>query len=317
MGKRSRHRAVQPPADEAPSPRQPCPCGSGRRYKACHGRVSGAPAPFVARTFAGLPGECDWVAMREIVPAATATFTLRGDHAGDGGGRVVQACSLLPMAAPALVRADGAIWLGLQVTRAYGDVSRDRAEALRRATTAEPGSRITLGEDPGPGPRLQDLVDLDGGFEVRVHDGYEFWLADVPDPSPDVEASLQVANDAASPTRRLEDVGAAYWTRMSGREYLRWVLPYEEDAALDGLARLHASGTDTLVEGSRLIGAFRAHGLFVPVWEVPGGTGAEALQQPARALHGRLEEAVTSTAVLDAGERSARAGIANRQITIR
>ena len=31
------------------------------------------PAPFVARPFEGLPNETDWVAMREIVPAATAT----------------------------------------------------------------------------------------------------------------------------------------------------------------------------------------------------------------------------------------------------
>jgi hypothetical protein len=30
------------------------------------------PAPFVPRPFEGLPGETDWVAMREILPAATA-----------------------------------------------------------------------------------------------------------------------------------------------------------------------------------------------------------------------------------------------------
>jgi len=38
--------------------------------------VSVAPAPFVARPFEGLTGETDWVAMREVVPAATATVTL-------------------------------------------------------------------------------------------------------------------------------------------------------------------------------------------------------------------------------------------------
>jgi hypothetical protein len=58
------------------SGREPCPCGSGRRYKACHGRDAGQAAEqFVARPFEGLPGECDWVAMREIVPAATARCT--------------------------------------------------------------------------------------------------------------------------------------------------------------------------------------------------------------------------------------------------
>ena len=55
--------------------REPCPCGSGKKYKACHGRaaaVAAAVSP-VARPFAGLTGEVDWVALREVVPAATAT----------------------------------------------------------------------------------------------------------------------------------------------------------------------------------------------------------------------------------------------------
>ncbi|WP_031111870.1 DUF5926 family protein, partial [Streptomyces sp. NRRL S-146] len=53
-------------------PRNPCPCGRGRRYKACHGRAaSHAATELVHRPFEGLPGECDWVALRELVPAAT------------------------------------------------------------------------------------------------------------------------------------------------------------------------------------------------------------------------------------------------------
>ncbi|MDQ1741232.1 MAG: hypothetical protein QOE53_2884, partial [Pseudonocardiales bacterium] len=37
------------------SGREPCPCGSGRRYKACHGRGAGQAAEkFVARPFEGL-----------------------------------------------------------------------------------------------------------------------------------------------------------------------------------------------------------------------------------------------------------------------
>src|SRR5690348_18410364 len=99
MAKRSRVK-VKPAASESGEvgPRQPCPCGSGRRYKACHGSASGAPV-YVARPFEGLPSECDVVAMRELVPAATAPLTLK-DHPD----RAVQLCSLLPMAAPALVR---------------------------------------------------------------------------------------------------------------------------------------------------------------------------------------------------------------------
>ncbi len=315
MAKRVRQPRVLPGsgAPDAVGPRQPCPCGSGRRYKACHGRGNGAPAPFVARTFAGLPGECDWIALREIVPAATAQVSVAGEHAG----RSVQVCSLLPMAAPALARVDGSVWLGLQVLHSFGDVSRDLAAALEQALAAEPGTQVALVDDPGPGPRLQELVDPAGELPVQVHAGYDFWLGGLGEPTAEVAASLQAANEAAAPTSRLEGVGAAYWTRMSGREYLRWVLPYDEERALDALARLHATGGDRLIDGGRLIGSFRAHGLLVPVWEVPAGAGADALQEPVQAVLGRLEEAVGSDEPLDAAERSARHGLANRQVTIR
>src|SRR5687768_18177654 len=75
--------------------REPCPCGSGRRYKACHGReAADAVGQFVARPFEGLAGECDWVALREIVPAATAPLALSGERAG----REVTLATVLPMA---------------------------------------------------------------------------------------------------------------------------------------------------------------------------------------------------------------------------
>ena len=44
MGKRSRTKARDQVVGEGEvGPRQPCPCGSGRRYKACHGSAAGAP----------------------------------------------------------------------------------------------------------------------------------------------------------------------------------------------------------------------------------------------------------------------------------
>src|ERR1700712_3192507 len=132
MGKRSRvkTRSVDTPAGEV-GPRQPCPCGSGRRYKACHGSAAGAAQVFVARPFAGLRSEADVVALREFVPAATAPLNLKADD------RAVLLCSLLPAAAPALVRQDGTVWLGLQVQHSYGDPSRDLAAVLLPALDAE------------------------------------------------------------------------------------------------------------------------------------------------------------------------------------
>lgn len=292
-------------------PRQPCPCGSGKRYKACHG---GGTTPYVVRTFADLPGECDWVAMREIVPAATAPLLLRD---GAAAGRQIQVCSLLPMARPALVRPAGEVWLGLHVQHNFGDPSRDLAAALLQAVEAEPGTQVTMVADPGKGPRLQDLVDPASAFDVTVHDGYDFWVAGLDDPDGAIAASLESANAAAAPTRRLSGVAAAYWTLMGGKEFLRWVMPHDEDTLLDALARLHARGDDALVDGGRLIGSFRAHGLVAPVWELPPGTGAEALEQPAGELAQRLDEMLASNTPLSADERAARNGLANRQLTIR
>jgi hypothetical protein len=317
MGKKSRQRhrtettatqAQQQPG--AVGPRQPCPCGSGRRYKACHGSAAGAPPAFVARPFEGLAGETDLVALREFVPAATAPLVLRDSD------RPVQLCSLLPAAAPALVREDGAIWLGLQVQHSYGDPSRDLAAVLTKALEAEPGSMVGLTDAPGDGARLQDLV-RDQPLQVTVHRSFDYWTADLDDADGAMAAALQQANEAASPTDRLTSVEAAYWTSVGNREYLRWVLPDDEDRVLDGLARLHAADAEHLVDGDRLIGMFRAHGLVAPVWDLPQGTGAEALEEPAARVHEALRDAMGSTGQLTSEERSARAGLASRQLTIR
>jgi hypothetical protein len=270
----------------------------------------------VRRPFAGMRAECDLVALREFVPAATAPVRLAGDLGEQHAGTAVQLCSLLPMAAPALVRGDGAVWLGLQVQHAYGDPSRELAAVLLDALERDPESMVGLTDAPGDGPRLQDVL-VDEPLDVTVHDGFDFWVSDVDDPDGTVATSLQQANAAAAPTVRMTSVGAAYWTDTGTKEHLRWVLPHDEEPALDALARLHAAGTDSLVEDGRLVGMFRAHGLLVPVWDLPSGTGAEALEQPAEAMARRLEEAFAEVAPLTDSERSARAGLANRQVTIR
>jgi hypothetical protein len=321
MGKKSRlkarsvqHSSAEEGAAGEIGPRQPCPCGSGRRYKACHGSASGPVATFVARPFEGLPGECDLIAMREIVPAATAPLTLRD---GVADGRSVLLCSLLPMAAPALSRADGSVWLGLQVQHNFGDPSRDLAAVLLKALEEEPGSGVVgLTDAPGDGPRLQDLV-TDVPLEVTVHEGFDYWIADVDDPTGAAAASLESANSAANPSVRLESVEAAYWTDVGSREHLRWVMPYDEEPLLDALARLHVTGKDVVADGSRFVGMFRAHGRLVPVWDLPSGTGAEALERPARQFHEDLQAALAAQAPLTGDERAARSGLANRQLTIR
>ena len=315
MGKRSRVKARSEATTTAGEvgPRQPCPCGSGRRYKACHGSPSGPAPTFVSRPFEGLAGECDLIALREIVPAATAPLPLADSLKTD---REVLLCSLLPVAAPALVRQDGTVWLALQVQHSFGDPSRDLAAVLERALEAAPGDVVGLTDPPGEGPRLQDLV-ADKPLEVTVHDGFDFWISDLDDESGAMAASLERANSAAMPTVRLTSVEAAYWTNVGTKEHLRWVMPYDEEQLLSALARLHVAGKDVVAEGSRLVGMFRAHGLLVPVWDLPVGTGADVLEKPAAQFAKDLEAALADESPLTAEERAARSGLANRQLTIR
>ena len=298
--------------------REPCPCGSGRRYKACHGREAAhAVTELVRRPFEGLPGECDWVALRELVPAATVELTLKGGL--PEGVPSVTLATVLPMAWPGLRRDTGAVLLGLQNDTASGDMSRALADTLTRALSANPGSPVEGTRPAADGPRMQDLLDLDAPFTPVVHTGFEFWLGsaqDAVDATGEVAASLERANAAAIPTVRLTGVDAAYWCETPEKNHLRWVMPHPEEKLLDALARLHAAGESSLGEGTRLVGSFRAHGLVVPVWDLPVGVSADEVEKPAAAFGERLEQALASGELLTADERRARSGFTNRQITL-
>ncbi|MEH3034367.1 MAG: DUF5926 family protein [Aeromicrobium erythreum] len=262
--------------------------------------------PFVARTFEGLPQEGDWIAMREFVPSADAVVTLR-----DGG--TVRVCSLLPGGGAGIVRPDGEIWLGLQVQHNFGDISRDLAHVVETARTLEPGTPVSI-TDPGVGDRLQDLVAPDSSFDVTVHAGFDYWIAD-DDRTDEMRAALDQANETAAPTTRLEQVDAAYWTEMGSHRYLRWVLPHPEEKLLDALARLQEVRADRLGDETRLIGSFRAHGLLVPVWETEDD--AAALETEAVAFRKRLDEALADTSELTSEQRRVRSSLLHRQLTIR
>lgn len=314
MGKRSRTKTrdqESTPESDRPAvgPRQPCPCGSGKRYKACHGAPGGATA-FVARPFEGIASECDLVALRELVPSATAQLPLRDSD------RSVLLGTLLPGAAPGIVRESGEIWLGLQVSHSFGDPARDLGAVLERALVADAGV-VGLTDPPVAGPRLQELATVDQPLSITVHDGFDFWLADVDQDDPAVQAGLEQANASAHPTARLTQVEAAYWTNVGPKEHLRWVMPEPENDLLNALARLYEAGADVLVPDSRLVGMFRAHGVLCPVWDLPVGTGAEALEDPAEAFKSALTEALADTSELTSHQRSARTTLLQRQVTIR
>ena len=204
------------------------------------------------------------------------------------------------------------------MTTGSGDPSRDAADALLRALESEPGTPVPPVGLPGPGPRLQDLV-ADVPLEVTIHDDFDYWMADEASAeAPGVRDSLERANSKVMPTVRLKSVDSAYWVQMGDKVFLRWVRPEAEEKLLDALARLHAGGGSALVGvPSRFVGSFRADGLLVPVWELTDGTTAADTEAAAVEFGSRLTAALAVSEPLTSDERRARAGLQNRQITLR
>ena len=110
---------------------------------------------------------------------------------------------------------------------------------------------------------------------------------------------------------------AAYWCRFPEKSHVRWVLSQAEDTALGALSRLSAGGGLTLGEATKFAGMFRAHGLLVPVWDLPGQAAPSEWETPLREFADRYERALAVGGELDAAERRARQGLLGRQITLR
>ncbi|MFC7404258.1 DUF5926 family protein [Georgenia alba] len=287
---------------------------SRRKRPAGPAQPSAKPArvEYVERPFEGLPGETDLVAMREVVPAATATVRTTAEH----GGRDIELVTLLPDFLPALRREDGTVLVAMQTGSHSGDASRDVAAAILAALDLEPGSPVRNLGILEPGPRLQDVLDTSVTPEVTVHDSFAFWLDEDTADQPDVAAALETANSNIVPTVKVEGVASAYWCRMS-REFLRWARPEDPERVLDGIARLHAERASAVDEDAKFVGAFRACGLLIPVWELARGTEADELAGPAAAFEARFAEAVAVTEPLTPDQRRARAGIVSRQVSLR
>lgn len=297
---------------------------ASRRKGAPKQSVRASRVPFAVRPFEGLPGETGWVAMREILPAATARLTF--SH--DGVEHAARVATVLPLAWAGLHRADGERFIATQAGTGSGDLSRDLAATLLATVDTEPGQPVVKTPPvTAETPRLQDLL-TGGAPELVLHDGFDFWIEQekggeatdpVFAPRSVLEASLEQANAAVTPTVPLTSVPSAYWCRLGERTYVRWVLPHGDDEATAALARLHAAGNDALGDG-RLLGAFRACGLLVPVWEVDAAAEAASYDDSMGQLSVRFTEALESLRggeALTDTERRARAGLVSRQITIR
>jgi Family of unknown function (DUF5926) len=280
--------------------------------------LSAAPAPFVARPFEGLTGETDWVAIREVIPAATATVTFADGAVAADGPQTATVATVLPLSWSGLRRTDGAVMVALQSGSTSGDASRDVAQVLLATVAAEAGMPLPSALlATAATPRLQDVLDPAAPFEVTVHAGFDYWVPDVGDLDEAGKESLEQANAAAIPTTKLESAPAAYWCQVGERTYLRWVLPHDEDAATDALARLYAASATSLGEGTRLLGAFRACGLLVPVWDLDPSLAGADYEDAVAQMSARLDEALSQSGALSSEERRARSGLLSRQVTLR
>ncbi len=275
------------------------------------------PAPFVARPFEGLQGETDWVAMREILPAATASVTFAKGRAPEGAPAEVTIATVLPLAWPGLHRTDGTVLVGTQSGSISGDASRDLATSLLAAATAEQGTPITsTPAATADTPRLQDLLDAGAAFDVTIHDGFDFWVGES-ELDDEAKASLERANESVIPTVKMAAAPSAYWCRIGERTHIRLVLPEDEDVATDSLARLHAAGDSALGEQTRLLGAFRACGLLVPVWDLEPDKASADYEDALGEFMTRYAAASAADSPLTAQERRARSGLLSRQVTLR
>jgi hypothetical protein len=309
------------PVDGQTNPRQACPCGSGKRYKACHGDPGGAQDVIVRRPFAGLAAECQLVALREFVPSATAPLPL-----AQPADRAVTLATVLPTAAAAIVRPDGSALVGMQVLARSGDLSRDLGRAVSWALTAEPGSVLPVVGTTVEGEpiRLPELLSSDAPLDVTMYADFAWWIPGEQPPSREAAESLQRANEAIMPTEAVVGVGveAAYWVDAGDKAHLRWVRSESEEQLLAALARLAARDELDLGDGSRFVGSFRAHGVLVPVWDLDREQHAREWVAPAEAFALRLAQALESVGPQDGSpltdaERRAMRGLRGRQITLR
>ncbi|HET9172680.1 MAG TPA: DUF5926 family protein [Actinospica sp.] len=293
--------------------REPCPCGSGRRYKACHGREQADVVPLNPRPFADFAAELDLIALHTFVPSATAPLTLLGEEKA-----TATLATVLPLAAPALRRGNGDVVVAAQTLNSSGDPSRDLAHSLERALRAEPGETLSYDEPPADSTPLAELIDPKAALELTLHDTFEYWFESEGQGSADQAISLERANAAIEPTLRLNSVESAYWVRRStDRCHLRWVMPQDEDPLIDALARLHAADALRLGEGSKYAGSLRACGRLIVVWDLAVDTPGERWEQPAASLAERLGNALAADAPLSSAERRSRSGLTNRQLTLR
>ena len=267
------------------------------------------------RPFGGLAAEADLVALQEFVPSAVVTFDVKGTP--------VNIATVLPGAGAALVREEaqgGERFVALQVTSHSQNPGRDLAYALNWVVDAKPGETLQSTVADGSQPELTSLIDADATPEITTYQDFSWWFPEGAAVPPQIQQALQQANDAVLPSEKVgvDLPGAIWWVNPGGgKAHIRWVRTEDNEAQmLTALARIAARGELNLGDGTKFAGAFRTHGLVVPVFDLDPSVDAGSYEEALAALNKQIETEYSNDAALTADERKQLDNIKSRQVTI-
>lgn len=271
-----------------------------------------------ARPYGGIGGEADLIALQEFVPSAVAKVAVNGID------RDVYLATVLPGGAAAMIREEengGTGFVALQTTSQSQNPGRDLAYALNWLKTAEPGQTLESGVADGTQPALTELIPADAQLEITEHQDFNWWLPEGTELDPATAQAMQTANDSVVESHRVdtEIPGAVWWVNPGGgKAHIRWIRPDDnEDALLNALARIAARGELNLGEGTKFAGAFRTHGIIVPVFDLDPEVAWDSYGTELTRLSGAVDAEVGNDAQLSADERKQLQNIKSRQVTIR
>lgn len=267
------------------------------------------------RPFGGLAMESDLIALQEFVPSAVAKIEVKSTP--------VNLVTVLPGAGAAMVRPEadgGERFVALQVGSHSQNPGRDLAYALNWVVEAKPGESLQSTAADGSQPELQSLIDAASALTITEHPDFNWWFPEGTQLPPEVRQALGRANDAVMPSTQIKTdlPGSVWWVNPGGgKAHIRWVRPEDnENQILAAVARIAARGELTLGEGTKFAGAFRTHGVVVPVWDLAPDVEAQSYAEALAALNEKIGAEYENDAQLSAEERKQLDNIKSRQVTI-
>ena len=247
------------------------------------------------RPYGGLAAEADLVALQEFVPSAVTTVDVKGTP--------VNIVTVLPGAGAALVREEdqgGERFVALQVTSHSQNPGRDLAYALNWVVNAKPGETLQSTVADGSQPELSELLSDDATLDITTYQDFSWWFPEGASVPPQIQQALRQANDAVLPSEKIGEnlPGAIWWVNPGGgKAHIRWVRTEDNEAQmLSALARIAARGELNLGEDTKFAGAFRTHGLVVPVFDLDPSVAADSYE----AALAELDKKITAEYANDA-----------------